>query len=82
MRLINFLTMICAMFLITGCFPWMDQTPTVEDDEVNFCEVEERRLFTQEELDVRAERFPANLRRDFKTNRTFDRECVVPAVAE
>jgi hypothetical protein len=45
-------------------------------DEALFCDVEEPRRFTQAELDWRAANAPANLRRDFKTNTTWDRECV------
>lgn len=41
-----------------------------------FCDVEEARKFTQEELDWRAANAPWNLRRDFKTNKTHERECV------
>jgi hypothetical protein len=33
------------------------------------------RRFTQAELDWRAENAPWNLRRDFKTNISWDREC-------
>jgi len=40
-----------------------------------FCDVFEPRRYTQEEIDVRAERWPANLRRDFANNATHDREC-------
>jgi len=40
--------------------------------------VEEPRRFSQEELDWRAENAPWNLRRDHKTNTTWDRECVKP----
>jgi len=44
-------------------------------EEALFCDVEEPRRFTQVELDWRSENAPANLRRDFKTNLTWDREC-------
>jgi len=46
------------------------------EDVVLFCDVEEPRRFSQEELDWRAANAPWNLRRDFKTNTTWDRECV------
>ena len=45
------------------------------EDVVLFCDVEEQRRFSQEELDWRAANAPWNLRRDFKTNATWDREC-------
>lgn len=41
-----------------------------------FCDVEEPRRFTQEEVDWRARFAPANLRRDFRTNLNFERECL------
>ncbi|MCG3267362.1 hypothetical protein [Yoonia sp. I 8.24] len=47
----------------------------VSDDAAGFCEIEEPRRFTQEELDWRAANAPWNLRRDFKTNISWDREC-------
>ena len=68
---------ISALFLITGCFP---TSIPIDDDIVDFCLVEEPRRFTQAELDWRAENAPWNLRRDFKTNETWDRECADAAV--
>jgi len=47
----------------------------VPDEKAGFCDVEEKRTFTQEELDWRAENAPWNLRKDFKTNTTWEREC-------
>lgn len=74
MRSIAFLTMLFAPFLITGC-----SQPEIEvDPSARFCDVEEPRRFTQAELDWRAENAPWNLRKDFKTNTTWDRECVTP----
>lgn len=64
--------MICAGFLTAGCDPV--QTPVIE--EPLFCDVEEPRRFTQAELNWRSANAPWNLRRDFKTNTTWDRECV------
>lgn len=63
-------------FLLTGCFrpPVPVMPPTI--DKPFFCDVFEPRRYTQEEIDVRAERWPANLRRDFANNATYDRECV------
>lgn len=40
-----------------------------------FCDVEEKRVFSQEEIDWRAANAPWNLRRDYKTNKSFEREC-------
>lgn len=57
---------------LTGCF----RPPVEVATEPLFCDVEEPRRFTQAELDWRAANAPANLRRDFKTNTTWDRECV------
>lgn len=61
----------CVLFLITGC---ASDIPAVVEAPL-FCDVEEPRRFTQAELDWRAAHAPANLRRDFKTNMTWDREC-------
>lgn len=60
------------LFQITGCTP-----PEIEPVQVgpNFCDVEEKRKFTQAELDWRAANAPWNLRRDWKTNTTWEREC-------
>jgi len=61
----------CTMFLLTGC----GQKEPAAIEEPLFCDVEEPRKFSQEELDWRAENAPWNLRRDYKTNLTWDREC-------
>jgi len=71
MRLTVSLTMIYATFLMAGCSP-----KVLPPTEAAFCDVEEQRRFTQIELDWRAENAPANLRRDFKTNTTWERECI------
>ena len=60
------------MFLITGC---VNPPPPAEIEEALFCDVEEPRRFSQEELEWRAANAPWNLRRDYKTNTTWDREC-------
>lgn len=65
------------MFLLTGCF--RPSEVTVPSTEAVFCDVEEPRRFSQEELDWRAANAPWNLRRDFKTNTTWDRECMQEA---
>lgn len=63
------------MSLAAGCFrPSLEDAP-VADEAANFCDVEQPRRFTQAEVDWRAENAPANLRLDFKTNTTFEREC-------
>ena len=71
------MTLICGLFLTSGCG---EKPPkTVVPKKALFCDVEEKRKFTQEELDWRAQHAPWNLRRDFKTNKTWDREeCSVP----
>ena len=40
-----------------------------------FCDVEEQRRFSQDEIDWRAEHAAWNLARDLKTNETGAREC-------
>ena len=74
-RLTRFLTLICATSLITGCAYPPSEPSVVVDDAANFCDVEEPRRFTRIELDWRAENAPDNLRKDHKTNETWDREC-------
>lgn len=68
--------MICVTLLTGGCFRHVEEVPPPGPQ---FCDVEEARRFTQEELDWRAEHAPWNLRRDFKTNATYDRECAAQA---
>lgn len=66
------LMMACAAFLTTGCAP---KPEIVAAPDALFCDVEEPRRFSQEELDWRSANAPWNLRRDFKTNVTWEREC-------
>ena len=74
-ELTRYLIVLSWAFLITGCAP--DSGVMLDpEDVVLFCDVEEPRRFSQEELDWRAANAPWNLRRDFKTNTTWDRECV------
>lgn len=42
-----------------------------------FCDIEEKRRFSQAEIDWRSANAPTNLRRDFKTNLAYERECEV-----
>lgn len=72
MRLLTvFLLLGLTLSLTVGC----GQKIEVEDRAL-FCDVEEPRRFSQEELDWRADNAPWNLRRDFKTNTTWERECL------
>lgn len=72
LRLTAYPMMLFAMFLTTGC----GQKERIEVEErALFCDVEEARKFTQEEIDWRSKNAPWNLRRDYKTNLTWDREC-------
>jgi hypothetical protein len=76
MPLITSRLMICAAFLTLGGCQWIEPSVVyLQDEAANFCDVKEPRRFTQEELDWRAENAPWNLRRDFKTNTTWDRVC-------
>ena len=56
--------------ILTGC-----STKPVPVVEAFFCDVEEPRKFSQEEIDWRVANAPWNLRKDFKTNETGKREC-------
>lgn len=69
------MTCLAGLFLLTGCSAPAPVMPPVVTEPF-FCDVFEPRRYTQEEIDVRAERWPANLRRDFANNATYDRECV------
>jgi len=62
---------ICTIFLIAGCA----QKEPVIIEEALFCDVEEPRRFSQAEIDWRAENAAWNLRKDYKTNLTWEREC-------
>jgi hypothetical protein len=57
MPLTKYLMLILPMFLITGCAPDPIMVP---GDAADFCDVEEPRRFTQEELDWRAANAPAS----------------------
>jgi hypothetical protein len=72
------LTVLSLTFLITGCGQTTipPEVEPAEPEPARFCDVEEPRRFSQEELDWRSVNAPWNLRRDFKTNTTWDRECV------
>jgi hypothetical protein len=72
MKLPLILSMIYLLSPLTGC---EEQEIEVATDPL-FCDVEEPRQFSQEELDWRSANAPWNLRRDFATNSTWDRECV------
>jgi len=50
--------------------------PVIE--EAFFCDVEEKRKFTQEEINWRKVYAPWNLARDFRTNLSWERECEEP----
>lgn len=63
----------CATFLTTGCAP-DPEVVVVPPEGALFCDIEEPRRFSQEELDWRSEHAPWNLRRDFKTNTSWERE--------
>lgn len=60
-------------FLITGCWN-SEEAPSSEGP--RFCDVEEERRFSQEELDWRGKHAPWNLAKDFRTNLTYERECL------
>ena len=61
-------------FLLTGCAIRPPVAPPVIEGAF-FCDVEEPRRFSQPEIDWRAANAPWNLRRDFQTNLTWEREC-------
>jgi len=75
-----FLTIcLISTFLTTGCSGQREKIPPAIEGPL-FCDiVTERFRYTQPEIDLRAEKFPANLRREFEINLSFDAECVDPA---
>jgi hypothetical protein len=75
MRSIHLLMTSCVLFLATGCATPEPVIEILPPTEAAFCDVEEPRRFSQEELDWRSANAPWNVRRDFKTNDTWDREC-------
>ena len=60
------------MSLLIGC---EEALPRVSEGP-GFCDVEQPRRFTQHVLDWRAANDAENLRLDWKTNTTWDRECI------
>lgn len=64
------MTLTLSTFLIAGC---SRTEPVVE--EALFCDIEEKRRFSQEEIDWRGKNAPWNLARDFRTNLAWEREC-------
>lgn len=64
---------ICGMLLSGGSCNSNFEGVVIE--EALFCDIEEPRKFTQRELDWRAANAPTNLRKDFKTNLSYEREC-------
>ena len=65
-------TLAILTFPLIGC---STPTPPVVDEGPLFCDVEEKRKFSQAEIDWRAANAPWNLTRDFRTNLTWEREC-------
>jgi len=44
-------------------------------EEALFCDIEEKRRFSQEEIAWRSANAPWNLARDYRTNLAWEREC-------
>ena len=62
-----------VLLSLAGCTT-AAEPPVIE--EALFCDLmQERFRYTQREIDLRAEEFPANLRREFQLNLHYDREC-------
>lgn len=58
--------------LLSGC----ETKEIIVDQGPLFCDVEERRKFSQEEIDWRSVNAPWNLRRDLATNAAYERHCI------
>lgn len=70
MRLL--LILMILPFLIIGC--GQTETPVIVEEAL-FCDVEEKRVFSQAEIDWRTANAPWNIARDYRTNLTWEREC-------
>ena len=70
------LTLISCL-LLAGCDPEIDEFQLVSEPPPGplFCDVYQARVFTQAEVDVRAARWPNNLRLDYADRLTWDEEC-------
>lgn len=62
--------------MLTGCSDPVIEDVPIEAREAWFrsvhCKIEEKRKFTQEEYDTRREKWPANLARDLRTNKSLE----------
>lgn len=54
---------------VAGC------SQAIEIEKPDFCDLTETRYFTKTEAQVRAERFPTNLRKDITQNQLRDELC-------
>ena len=77
MRLTGSMLTICAVALLSSCSP--KPLPIPVETGPLFCDVEEPRRFSHDEIEWRSEHAPWNLRKDLKTNATHKRECVSPS---
>lgn len=68
--------LIPCLFLLPGGL-CSEPEPPVASEEALFCDIEEKRVFTQEEVDWRGANAPWNLRRDFSTNLAWEAECEI-----
>ncbi|MBY5974041.1 hypothetical protein KUV28_16895 [Ferrimonas balearica] len=66
-----------VLCLTAGACLRSDPVPAAPPPGPAFCDVEEMRIFSQAEIDWRAAHAPWNLRRDLKTNATWEAECPV-----
>lgn len=65
---------ICLALLLSGCSQY--QLPRIEvDSSPRFCDIEEARYFTADEVAWRAENAPDNLKKDLKTNKAGETFC-------
>ena len=70
MRKLTTLAICLSALILAGC-----SKPELIITAALFCDLTEQRRFSQESLDWRAQFDAANLRRDYKSNAHFDREC-------
>lgn len=65
--------LLISLFLTAGCLS--SEESNAAPPEALFCDVEEKRQFSKEEIDWRSRNAPWNLARDYRTNLTWEREC-------
>ena len=75
MKSIRWMLMGFVVLATSGCFRQSEPLPPPPSGPL-FCDTEEVRRFTQEEVDWRVANAPVNFKKDLNTNATWAQECV------